>query len=348
MTIFISIGSYRDTELPHTISSLIENADQPENLHIGVVQQCQPRERVDFSKNSHVREIWMPSKSAKGAGYARSAAQSLYKNEDWFMQIDSHSRFDKGWDTKLIHMHSLAAGSASNSKIILSQFPKAYIREGNHDELVVNEKYPAHPTKQKVLWATRRVWSAERVEFDDQSYNKPEESQTVLAGFIFAPGSIVDDVPYDPDLSFFGEELCYAIRAWTRGYRIYSPNEQVLYHFYTRPNHHKIWDAANNSDKKWGGLEKKSMDRQAAIYRGDILGTWGAPSLSLLNEYYEFINTDVPGIYNEMLNDRGIQAETYKEADINIFGIQDFKSIPCMDDEHLKCGVAECECPCHQ
>jgi len=347
MKIFVSLASYRDSELPFTILSLVENADQPQNLHIGVVQQCQSRERISFPQNSHISEVWMPSKEARGAGYARSVAQSMYRGEDFFMQVDSHTRVDRGWDTKLKQMHGLAQQRAGTDKIILSQFPKAYIREAHKDVSVINKKYPAHPTKQELLWATRRVWSAARVEFEDQSYSVPEESHTVLAGFIFANGSIVNEVPYDPDISFFGEELCYAIRAWTRGYRIYSPNEMVISHFYTRPNHHKIWDAANNSDKKWGRLEKVSMDRQAAVYNGDILGQWGAPSLSLLNEYYEFIGIDVPGIYDNMLNERGIQSETYTEADINIFGFQEFKSIPCMDDEHLKCGVQNCECPCH-
>lgn len=357
-TFFISIAAFRDSELPHTVSSCVKNADHPENLHIGIVDQSTLREiykipimtipeRPEYLRKSHIESIWFPSKSAKGAGWARAHAQSMYAGEDFFLQIDSHTRFDEGWDTTLIRAYHEAMGEALTKDVILSAFPKAYVREGQKDTFFSSEKYPSHPTKQDILWAGKKVWSAKRVEFDDPYRKVPEESQTVLAGFIFAPGWIVKDIPYDPQISFFGEELCYALRAWTRGYKIYSPNHMPISHFYTRPHHHKIWDAGNNSDKKWGGLEKKSMDRQAAIYRGDILGTWGAPDKQSLNKYFEFVNTNIAAVYDEMLSNRNKESNTYKEQDIGMFGFTPSLSIPCIDDEHVSCGVEGCECPCH-
>lgn len=357
-TIFVSIASFRDSEMPHTVLSCIQNADQPQNLHIGIVDQSTPREAYrDFLgkdkvtaakfRGAHVESIWFDSKSARGAGWARAHAQSMYKNEDFFLQIDSHTRFDPGWDTALKFAYSQTVDEALTKDVILSAFPKAYVREGLEDVYFASEKYPSHPTKQHILWAGKKVWSAQRVEFDDPDRKVPEESHVVLAGFIFAPGWIVKDIPYDPLLSFFGEELCYSIRAWTRGYKIYSPNVIPLSHFYTRPNHHKIWDAGNNTDKKWGGLEKKSIDRQSKIYRGDILGTWGAPDKDSLQKYCEFVNTDIAGVYDEMLSNRKQESKSYIEQDISIFGFQPALSIPCIDDEHQFCGVDGCKCPCH-
>jgi hypothetical protein len=42
MTIFVSIASYRDPELTRTLKSMLENADNPNDLRITVV--CQDRQ----------------------------------------------------------------------------------------------------------------------------------------------------------------------------------------------------------------------------------------------------------------------------------------------------------------
>ncbi len=348
MKIFVSIAAYREPELQLTIDSLFNNADNPTNLHIGVVQQCTRAERLDFSTNSHVSDIWMKAQNAQGAGYARAKAQKMYNGEDFFLQIDSHTRMEPHWDTDLINIYESAAKAAGTEKIILSQFPAPYIREGNEDIDLFDPMYPFEPQKQTLHWSKKKVWTAMRLPFNDPRMRLPEESETVLAGFIFAPGSIVYEVPYDPEISFFGEELCFAIRAWTRGYRIYSPNEMVIKHFYKRRGHHKVWDAKNNAAKKWGGLEKISMDKQAAIYNGTISGIWGAANRDKLNEYFSFVGQDVAKIYNDFLRGREVMAATHKEAEIFPEGITASLSIRCMDEEHGKCQIDKCECPCHR
>lgn len=348
MTIFISIASYRDVELPLTIASALDNAASPSEIHIGVVQQSTKRERIDFSTNSQVSEIWMPPQEARGAGYARARAQELYRGEDYFMQIDSHTRFDPNWDAELIKMHDLALNSANTNKVIISAFPKAYIREGSQDVPVISAAYPVEPHTQIALWSKNTVWSALRLPFDNPRMTTPEESEVVLAGYIFTTGNIVSEVPYDQDISFFGEELCFSIRAWTRGWKIYSPNKAVLSHFYHRPGHNKIWDMGNNLNKRWGGIEKKSMDRQYDIYRGRFNGTiWGALDQESLDAYYAFIRQDVPSLYGEMLRGREQESKSHKVAELTIEGFTPMLSIPCMDEEHQKCGVDGCECPCH-
>ena len=41
---------------------------------------------------------------AKGPTVAREKVASLYKNEDIFMQIDSHSKLAHDWDNKAVAM----------------------------------------------------------------------------------------------------------------------------------------------------------------------------------------------------------------------------------------------------
>jgi Rps23 Pro-64 3,4-dihydroxylase Tpa1-like proline 4-hydroxylase len=51
----------------------------------------------------------------------------------------------------------------------------------------------------------------------------------ISANFLFGPSSFVREVPYDPNLYFFGEEISLAVRLWTHGYNIYHPNRAILY-----------------------------------------------------------------------------------------------------------------------
>ena len=92
MSIFVSIVSYRDSELIHTVNDLINKCSDPENLYFGIVVQ-------DFEENipdlSHIKNcliIKMEPKDAKGVGYARSLAMGLYNKQEYYFQLDSHIR----------------------------------------------------------------------------------------------------------------------------------------------------------------------------------------------------------------------------------------------------------------
>ena len=91
MSIFVSIASYRDDQLQKTVKSLYDNADNKEDLVIGIISQDLrgKHKRVDWLKDQ-VKFIEMHAKDAKGAGYARKLAMELYNEEDYFFQIDSH------------------------------------------------------------------------------------------------------------------------------------------------------------------------------------------------------------------------------------------------------------------
>ena len=59
-----------------------------------------------------MENIW--HKNAKNAYFARYRLNSLYNNETYQLQLDSHHRFKKDWDTKMIKMlHSCDAGEKS-------------------------------------------------------------------------------------------------------------------------------------------------------------------------------------------------------------------------------------------
>lgn len=298
--IFISIASYRDPEVVRTIRSALDNAHSPDSLYFSVVLQEFEKHAPDLSWVPNLSLVSMHPKFARGAGYARSIAMRSYNKEDYFLQIDSHTIFSKNWDLLCIDQHNKAKAISKNNRIILSYFPPPfYIEENNTISFPTkdSERKP-YPTKQIPFANKRKEWTAKRIEFSDQTFSNPEESSTVLAGFIFTDGRIVKEVPYDEEISFFGEEICFAVRAWTRGWDIYSPSEKIVYHFYGRERYKKIWKDSQIREKSWIEIENNSKEKQKRVLCGEESGIFGAGKKRSLKEYELFCGQNFSDFYD--------------------------------------------------
>jgi Glycosyltransferase (GlcNAc) len=297
--IFISVASYRDPELERTIRSAIDNAYYPENLYFSVVAQDFEENIPDLSWVPNISLLKMTIKQAKGAGFARAKAMESYNNQDYFLQVDSHTLFVEGWDSLCIDQLSKAEKISGNNKIILSYFPPPFYIETNGQITYPKkdrERKP-YPTKQVPIVNKRNEWTANRVEFEDKLFSNPEQSSTVLGGFIFAKGILVNELPYDPDISFFGEEVCFAMRAWTRGWDIYSPSKIIVYHFYGRERYKKIWKDSVIRKKSWIETEEISRNKQMMVLCGIEKGIFGAGNKRTLQEYERFCGQNFKAFY---------------------------------------------------
>jgi hypothetical protein len=300
MRIFISIASYRDPELQWTIKSAISNANNPENLYFGIVHQGLDSEIFNYEEIKNISITKMHPKEARGAGYARAKAMELYDGQEYFLQVDSHTRFVPGWDLLCIDQLSRAKNISGHSRVMLSYFPAPFEPEKNGGMFLIknNPKIKPYPTRQKISLNKRKQWTAERFEFENKLKENPELSETVLGGFMFSDGSIVNEVPYDPEISFFGEEICFAMRSWTRGWDIYSPSKNIVYHFYSRGGYSKIWKDRNLRGLSWKELEDISYEKQKRILCGEESGVFGAGSIRTLEEYEMFTKTNFKDFYS--------------------------------------------------
>ena len=109
-TIFVSIANYRDSETPHTLRDLYAKAAHPERVFVGIFSQtvpgvdddCLP---IDGFPPPQVRQLRIDARESLGACWARHRILTeLYQDEDYVLQIDSHSRFVEGWDNRCIAM----------------------------------------------------------------------------------------------------------------------------------------------------------------------------------------------------------------------------------------------------
>ena len=101
--IFISIASYRDPDLINTIKNCYDNALNKEQLFFSILSQAEDVEHPDLSfiPSSQIRYIKVHWSESLGACWARSITSKDLLG-DFFLQIDSHSRFKNGWDRIIV------------------------------------------------------------------------------------------------------------------------------------------------------------------------------------------------------------------------------------------------------
>ena len=111
-TIFVSIAAYRDKLCSDTVSEIFTKAKNPQSIYIGIVQQNDEDTDVDCIRDNsklsnylqNIRIIRIKNSESKGATFARYLATTLYNNEDYFLQVDSHLKFIPNWDELCINM----------------------------------------------------------------------------------------------------------------------------------------------------------------------------------------------------------------------------------------------------
>lgn len=297
-SIFVSIASYCDHLLLYTIKRAIETAKNPHHLRFGVVDQNSNMNDMDLSviPQAKISYIHIDSLYARGPCWARSLAMSFYNNEDYFFQIDSHTDFSLYWDEYLIKKAEEL--SINNKNFCISSYPQSFrIING---EIVYDEIYKnplVHVVKPGTHFHTDKYTLA--FEAHMSSYENPVKGFHIAAGCLFAPGNIVQDIPYDPYYYFHGEEQAYALRLFTKGWDIYHVGSLPVYHQYNtfqssvpvRPLH---WDVNKDGMRstKWFILDNRSQERLSLLVNNKDLGVYSLGKIRSLEEYVHFSGID--------------------------------------------------------
>lgn len=252
-TIYVQIASYRDPELIPTIKDCIEKAKYPGNLRFGIAWQHSPYDEFDdiseYKDDNRFRIIDIDYRDAKGVPYARNLLNKAFDGEKYTMQLDSHHRFAKNWDVELIKMLE-GLRKDGYEKPLLSSYVPSYDPSNDPDGRV-NEPWimefdrfapegPAHFLPHTI---------DEYKELD-----KPVRSRFISGHFIFADGIFCQEVEYDPNYYFHGEEINLSVRAYMAGYDLFAPHRVFVWHEYLRDGKVKHWD--DHTD--WVDLDKVS------------------------------------------------------------------------------------------
>ncbi len=296
--IFVSIAAYCDPLLQFTVNNAWTSASHPERLHFGIVDQSPPAQRLALPEKArqHIRYVHIHPQDTRGACWARALAMNLHEGEEWFLQIDSHMLFERGWDERLIA--SAKQCQAINPRCIVSSYPNAF-------EIIDNKPVPK-PATHKVLAHVLKAgaeFEADHPVLNFQAVpveqDAPVRGYHLGAGCLFARGDFPQVLPYDPHLYFHGEEQTLAARAFTHGWDIFHVSGLPIYHLYNlgeatklRPLH---WSEEHDKERqqRWWERDKAAKARvRRLLCDGDDLGVYGLGRERTLDEYAVFSGLD--------------------------------------------------------
>lgn len=296
--IFVSVAAYCDPLLDFTLKSAWANAQHPARVFFGVIDQAQAGRHWRSSSTwarAQVRSLALDAREARGPCWARALAMTLYRGEDWFLQVDSHTWFEPGWDRRLIAAAS--RGVREQPRSIFSCYPNPFVLAGGQPRAeTVSRRVLAHVVSDGAEFAADHPTL--RFEGVPVESDRPVPAIHLAAGALFAPGRIVAELPYDPQLYFHGEEQSLALRAYTHGWDLWHPPGMPLYHLYTpagtapRPLH---WDADHDAQRaeRSAALDAAARRRLAALlWEGADFGVHGLGTRRSLADYARYAGID--------------------------------------------------------
>lgn len=294
-TIFVSVAAYQERLLEFTLDNIFKLSSNPSRIFVGLFDQSDDDTASWLSKkkyDSNVRYLQIDPVQSRGAAWARSVCNTLYMGEDYFLQIDSHTWFDRGWDAKLLRL--MDAAKKKSEKPVISTYPPPFglDEEGKpfkngvvQDAVFVLRPLPdANPRDEKAAFGFGSVYIKGPV---------MRIGYHIAGGFVFAPGEFVDEIPYDYRMYFEGEEQNLSVRAFTHGWDIFHVRDTFIpiYHLYKEngqdyTQHHWHPSVDQKRKTKWPEMTEKSDKRlRDLVYDRKTGGAYGLGTVRSMDEY---------------------------------------------------------------
>lgn len=198
--------NYRDPECRWTLRELYNTARHPDRVFVGICRQVLEPEEDGFEagpRPSQVRCVTYNASDARGACWGKSQAQKLWSGEKYLLNIDGHMRFAQHWDTSMIEVLAVCP----SGKPVLSTFPAPY--------------YPPRTLVVETPHVVARAFDVNTglllLSREARELKLPKRGAFIAGCYSFCRASFIEEVPYDPDLYFDGEEISISARAWTWG-----------------------------------------------------------------------------------------------------------------------------------
>jgi len=188
----------------------------------------------------------------------------MYRGEKYYFLMDSHNRFVTHWDDLAIALLK----KAPSKKAVLTHYPEALLLEDKNEKPLDGRGTTTYQCNAKFI-------NEGYLRFDGAIVHKtniPRLQPYSAAGMLFSYASMVKEVPFDPHLPmlFDGEEILYTVRMWTHGWDLYSPPENIIYHFYYRTKSQKVWSEPNNN---WWYWQQRSVKRVQYLLQSTVINT---------------------------------------------------------------------------
>jgi hypothetical protein len=280
--IYVQIPAYRDAELSATIIDLYGKAHRPGRLRTAIVWQHAEDETLSRAARAlpGVEIIAVPHVESRGCNWARNLLQRRWNGEPYTLLLDSHHRFVSGWDTMLVGLHRELERAGVERPLLTAYLP-AYLPE---DDPGTRGRRPC-----KIYPLSREEGILVRLTSFPIPYwrtlDHPVEADFASLHFLFGRGEINNDLRFDPDIYFFGDEVITGLRAFTHGYDMYHPHRIVGWHCYDRRSRVPHWD--DHSD--WHLRHARGLAKMRRLLQGQVAGRYGLGRRRTLAQYEQRI-----------------------------------------------------------
>lgn len=208
-TIFLMIASYRDFQCRETITSAFANADHPEALYVGAVDQIsegdtscttldipcdQDPSQMICKYRDQISVYTMAAEMATGPVPARHIGDRMYRGQYYVMQMDAHCQFVKHWDTSLIEQWRQTHNEMAVLSTYLTDVQGSINKEGqstrNTRPIMCNSAFEG-------AMPARYLRHGSQPEDVPPIRDMPQLQPFWAAGFSFSRGHFKVRVPYD-------------------------------------------------------------------------------------------------------------------------------------------------------
>ena len=225
-SIFVQIPSYHDFELYRTIKDCYDKSSGNNKINFGVHITYFDKKEYEIPDLHGIKINVSKAPENIGVGMARYLANEFYDGEDYYLQIDSHMRFEQNWDDILINNYKKYLSEGTNP--VISAYPGAYEYQDLKAVILNNKAHVAYTDFIQELSFQNNYVPHQRAV---GNFNNNVFARSVSAASIFSSGSIASVKP-NKKMFFWGEEILIALRMYTHGYDLMLPESQNLYHLY--------------------------------------------------------------------------------------------------------------------
>jgi hypothetical protein len=310
--VYLSIASYRDPLLQSTIDSAFSNARFPEDLEVGCfiqIKEDDPDSVQHQITDTHQNRVHYEVAAAGkifSVTYCRNRANTWLKpSHKYVLQVDSHTRFEKDWDQKLIEEQK----NLSSKKVLLSSYLLGWVPlEGG-----IEFSQPHTPEHYSI--ATYNNKDAKNFFFDSyelvpnlkggsRSSRSAVKSWYTCGHFLFGPADYFLQVQQPDWILFWGEELYHSLVAFTHGWDVYAPYSMPLRHMFPQDVPHlelnKIW---KDFPDEWHGRRIDSTDKVIDAIIDKITGPDYLGTDRSLDELYGYLGYDLGELFESWRNE---------------------------------------------
>jgi hypothetical protein len=287
-SIFVQIATYHDYELPNTIADLIENSSGNNIINFGIYLCYYEKEDITIPNLPNIKYKTDMAPEGIGLGYSRLMAHNFYNGEDYYLQIDSHTKMNKNWDEQIIADIKYYQSLGIN-KPLLTTYPRNYSYQESGVVFDKNNRVTQISFDENV-----NQFNAIGIPTQTAVGNEEQNifSNSVSGGSIFTVG---DFIKPNPRIAFYGEEIMIAARAFTNGFDLMLPRNQYMYHLYfdhSRPTESKRRLLWKDFPEEFEKIDKISKQEILNIFNNNIVGEEELGKERTLDEFGTFAGLD--------------------------------------------------------